>query len=110
MGKTTRNFLGLVSLATCLAAVTILAAPEGRTQQVAQVTAAADSAAPMFFARTSSPRDTLRSYMNLMRQVEDALIKYQSEKTAENLAADWFAVFLDRRRAGLCSSYAAVCV
>ena len=86
MGKVPPRSFGLVSLTIMLAVVVILSAPDARAQQLAQMSPAADGAAPVSFARTSSPRETLRSYMILMRQNQDALIKYRNEKTAENLA------------------------
>ena len=86
MGKVPPKSLGQISLTILLAVVVVLSASDARAQQFAQISPAADRAAPVLFARTSSPRETLRSYMNLMRQAQDVLIKYRREKTAENLA------------------------
>ncbi len=86
MVKVAPRSLELISLTILLAVVMVLSAPDARAQQSAQTSPAADRAASVSFARTSSPRQTLRSYINLMRQTQDALIRYRNEKTAENLA------------------------
>jgi len=87
MGKAPLRPQARIPFAFLLAVAIFLSAADLRAQQPAQASAAAAGAAPLTFARTASPRDTLRSYTALMRQTQDALISYRRDKTAANFAA-----------------------